>query len=158
MRYKTAKDVMNREVFSVPIGMTVSELADFLAEKEISGAPVVDSQGHFVGVVSVTDVAEAHESGSVVSRGGDPGGDVRGWEDRMSSDEVRELRVQDGSLTVGDIMTPTVYTIPEETLVAQVARTMVAGRIHRLFVTHQHRIVGIVTSLDLLKLLAEESD
>jgi CBS domain-containing protein len=158
MKHKTAKDVMNPDVISVPIEMTVKELVDFLAEKEITGAPVEDAQGHLVGVVSVTDVAGAHESAAVVSQEGNPAGDVRGWEDRMSADEFRQLRVQDGSLTVGDIMTPTVYTVPEETPVAQLARTMVAGRIHRLFVTHRRKIVGIVTSLDLLQLLAEESD
>jgi len=158
MKHTTAKDVMNREVFSVPFTMTVTELADFLAEKEITGAPVVDSQGHFVGVVSVTDVAESHETASVVSGRRDADGDVRGWENRMNADEIRRLQVRDGSLTVGDIMTPTVYTVPEDTPVAGVATTMVAGRIHRLFVTRQPKIVGIVTSLDLLKLLAEESD
>jgi CBS domain-containing protein len=158
MKHKTAKDVMNPDVISVPTEMTVKELVDLLAEKEITGVPVVDTLGHFVGVVSVTDVAEAHESGAVVSQGGDPAGDVRGWEERMSPDEFRQLRVQDGTLTVGDIMTPTVYTVPEETPVAQLARTMVAGRIHRLFVTHRRKIVGIVTSLDLLQLLAEDAD
>jgi CBS domain-containing protein len=57
---------------------------------------------------------------------------------------------------VGDIMTPTVYTVPADTPASELARTMVSGRIHRLFVTRGRRIVGIVTSLDLLKLLFEE--
>jgi CBS domain-containing protein len=43
-------------------------------------------------------------------------------------------------------MTPTVYTVPEDTPASQLARTMVAGRIHRLFVTRGRKIVGIVTS------------
>jgi CBS domain-containing protein len=54
---------------------------------------------------------------------------------------------------VQDIMTPAVYTVRDDAPVAMLARTMVAGRIHRLFVTRGGRIVGIVTSLDLLKLL-----
>ncbi len=40
--------------------------------------------------------------------------------------------------------------------VAELARTMVAGRIHRLIVTRRDNVVGIVTTLDLLRLLYEE--
>jgi predicted transcriptional regulator len=54
---------------------------------------------------------------------------------------------------VKDIMTPTVYTVPEDTTIVEAARTMIAGRIHRLFVTRSGRMVGIVTPLDLLELL-----
>lgn len=54
---------------------------------------------------------------------------------------------------VRDIMTPTVYTVPDDTTVADAACTMIAGRIHRLFVTQHRRVVGIVTPLDLLELL-----
>jgi predicted transcriptional regulator len=56
-------------------------------------------------------------------------------------------------LLVREIMTPTVYTVPDDTPVPDMARAMIAGRIHRLFVTRQHRLVGIVTPLDLLALL-----
>lgn len=156
MKGAAAKDVMNPEVFSVPVEMSVQELVDFLAEKDITGAPVVDREGRFVGVVSVTDVAESPAADSPASV--DPGREPRGWEDRMSRDELRRLGVRNTTLTVGDIMTPTVYTVPEDTPASQLARTMVAGRIHRLFVTRGRRIVGIVTSLDLLKLLAEEQE
>jgi CBS-domain-containing membrane protein len=55
---------------------------------------------------------------------------------------------------VRDIMTPTAYTVPHDTPVSQLARTMVAGRVHRLLVVRNQRVVGIVTSLDLLTLLS----
>lgn len=38
---------------------------------------------------------------------------------------------------------------------SELARAMITGRVHRLFVTRKGRIVGIVTSLDLLRLLCE---
>lgn len=158
MKPATARDVMNHEVYSVPVDMSVLELVDFLAEKEITGAPVVDRAGHFIGVVSVTDVAASPAAGSPLGESGDPSRELRGWEDRMGRDELRRLSVRNGSMTVGDIMTPTVYTVPEDTPASQLARTMVAGRIHRLFVTRGRKIVGIVTSLDLLKLLAVEPE
>ena len=48
---------MNPNVLVVQEDMTVEELARFLVESEISGAPVVDPEGRLVGVVSVTDLA-----------------------------------------------------------------------------------------------------
>ncbi len=74
----------------------------------------------------------------------------------MNPEELRGLHLEDEALLVRDIMTPTVYTVPEETPVAELARTMVAGRIHRLIVTRRDNVVGIVTTLDLLRLLYEE--
>jgi CBS domain-containing protein len=66
-----------------------------------------------------------------------------------NEDEVDEVQVR-------EIMTPTVYTVPDDEPVPQIARAMIAGRIHRLFVTRDQRVVGIVTPMDLLRLLADE--
>ena len=52
MKDLKAKDIMNTDVLSVRDDMTVQELAGFLTEREILGAPVVDSDGEVVGVVS----------------------------------------------------------------------------------------------------------
>jgi CBS domain-containing protein len=85
----------------------------------------------------------------------DPARDVRDWEDQVNREDLRALHVEEGDVLVRDIMTPAVYSVREDASVEAMARTMVSGRIHRLFVTRQRRIVGIVTSLDLLKLLYE---
>jgi len=155
MKALAARDVMNPEVLTVRVDLTVRELAAFLTEHQISGAPVVDRDGRVVGVVSVTDVAEndAERPGLVDDPSG-PGFAVRGWEERMNPEDVRSLHVESDDLLVRDIMTPTVYTVPDDTPVPKLARAMVAGRIHRLLVTRKSRVVGIVTSLDLVRLLA----
>src|SRR6185369_12919234 len=57
MRPITAADVMNPRVLAAAADWTLPELADFLVEHEISGAPVVDAAGRLLGVVSVTDIA-----------------------------------------------------------------------------------------------------
>ena len=148
----TAKDVMNTQVLTVRVDLTVRELAAFLIEKQISGAPVVDANGRLVGVVSLTDVAQNDaERPDLVN----DAASVQGWQDRMNPEDVRPLHIESDDLLVRDIMTPTVYTVPEDTPVAKIARTMVAGRIHRLLVTRRGKaVVGIVTSLDLVGLLA----
>lgn len=139
-----AKDVMTSQILSVREDLTLPELAAFLAENNITGAPVLDGSGKFVGVVSVTDIAESEAASS-------------DWEpgDRVAPGERGGLHVEDGGRQVRDIMTPTVYTVSEDAPVSELARAMITGRVHRLLVTRKGRIVGIVTSLDLLSLLCE---
>ena len=135
------RDVMNTGVLTFRDDGTVAELAAYLMDKEISGVPVVDAKGRLVGVVSVTDIVEQrtreHETTDV--------------------EELRRASQHANNVLVRDIMTPTVFTVPDDTAVAEVARTMIAGRIHRLFVTRGGNVVGIVTTLDLLKLVAHEA-
>jgi len=153
----TAADVMNTQVLAVRPEMTVHELAEFLTENQITGAPVLDGHGHLVGVVSETDITESEgDRAELVRDRSDPEFDVRGWEDKADAEDMRHFHVEGGGLTVGDIMTPAAYTIPHDTPVPKIAQTMVAGRIHRLLVTRESRVVGIVTSLDLLKLLCPD--
>jgi CBS domain-containing protein len=102
----------------------------------------------------VTDVAENDAERPDLAGDRSIPEDVRGWENRMDAEDVRPLHIESDDLLVRDIMTPTVYTVPEETPVPELAHAMVAGRIHRLLVTHRGRAVGIVTSLDLVRLLA----
>ena len=153
----TAADVMNPQVLAVRPDMTVHELAEFLTENQITGAPVLDRNGRLVGVVSETDIIESEsERAGMVRDRSDPEFDLRGWEDSANPDEIRDLHVESADLFVRDIMTPAAYTVPHDTPVPRLAQTMVAGRIHRLLVTREGSVVGIVTSLDLLKLLVTD--
>ena len=122
MKQLVAADLMSHDLIAVQPDMTVHELATFLTDHQITGAPVIDERGRLVGVVSETDIAEA---------------DL----ERVEAQPVRE------------IMTPTAYTVPHDTAIADVARTMVTGRIHRLLVTRGGRVAGILTTLDVLKAL-----
>ena len=112
-----------------------------------------------MGVVSLTDVAEYDaDRADLAGDGSDPARALRGWEDRINPEDVRPLHIETSDLLVRDIMTPVVYTVPEDTPVPRIAHTMIAGRIHRLLVTRHGRVVGIVTSLDLVRLLADGAD
>ena len=168
MRPITAADVMNPVVLTVPDTLSVGELAAFLVEHEISGAPVRDEDGNLVGVVSVTDVAQAATELPPVPAAdahlapGRAGGPVkpdyfaRGWEQRVSAEELGRLRSEHGERTVREIMTPTVYSVPEDTPVSEVAEIMIDSHIHRLLVTREEKVIGIVSTSDLLGLLVEE--
>ena len=134
-----ARDVMVSPVLSVRADQTVSKLVTFLSENSISGAPVLDARGKLIGVVSVADIAEDEPLFRQPESG--------------SRDHGRERRVNGGARHVSDIMTPTFFTIPDDTPASEIAKAMVAGRIHQLLVTRNGQIVGTVSALDLLKLL-----
>jgi CBS domain-containing protein len=152
-----ARDIMSGAVLMVRDDMTVDELAEYLVENQISGAPVVDRRGRPVGVVSLTDIAEARiEARALAADRPRADAAVHGWEAKIEAEEMRRFHIAEGAVHVRDIMTPTIYSVADDTPACDVARTMLSGRIHRLLVTRQGKIVGIVTSMDLLKLLCEE--
>jgi CBS domain-containing protein len=158
MNELTAASVMSANVLTVPPDMTVHELATFLTDNQISGAPVRDGSGRLLGMVSLTDIAEGEADGGrlFVDRS-DPATSVHGWEDEATSEEMRDLHVGGADGFVRDIMTPAVYSVRHDTPVSEVARVMVSGRVHRLIVVRDRDVLGIVTSLDLLKLLTGEA-
>ena len=157
MRPITAADLMNPEVLAVRDDLTVAELAAFLIDNEISGAPVEDRQGRLVGVVSVVDVAAAASEGDD-SEAQRPGSDYyeRGFEDALSQEDIEDLRVERATLSVADIMTPSVYAVPEDATVSEVASMMLEGHLHRVLVTREGKVVGIISTSDLLGLLIDE--
>lgn len=153
-RTRNVKDLMNPDIMTVADEMTTDELARYLIEREISGAPVVDSQGHLVGVVSMTDIgrnmAEPSELGS--SRG--PNFYRDGAID-LTLEDLGQRYVDQRTVTVRDVMTPVIHQVPVTASVAEVARIMVEQHIHRLVVTRGKDPVGIITSMDLLKMVAD---
>jgi CBS domain-containing protein len=150
-----ARDVMTREIVSVAEDATVRELVGLLQEHEISGAPVVNARGKITGVVSLSDVASVSgEREAIAPEHADPDLYVHDWEDKVNPDELRQLHVEEEGLLVRDIMTPRVYTVAADAPLAEVARTLVSGHVHRLLVAERDRLVGIVSTVDLLRSMA----
>jgi CBS domain-containing protein len=156
MRPITAADVMNPRVLAAAADWTLPELADFLVEHEISGAPVVDAAGRLVGVVSVTDIAVALAAESAGARSSDFWKSA--WPEGPSRETLADLAARGVRLTVREIMTPEVYTVAEDTPVSEIALTLVEEHVHRLLVLRAERVVGIVSTSDLLGLLIEEEE
>ena len=156
MRPLIARDVMNPNVISVRDDMTVAALAEFLVDNQISGAPVEDADGRLIGVVSQTDVARSlNGNNQAVLDHSEPSYYLRGWEEKFNAEDLAGLRVAESELTAGEIMTPRIFAVEDETPVATVAEKMIHGHLHRLLVTRERRVVGIVTTSDLLGLLVE---
>ncbi len=159
MKNLTAKDIMNTNVISVGDDMTVHELANFFTEEMISGAPVMNKDGKLMGVVSVSDIIRNDERrAAIVHDKQESHYYLHGWEDDLNEDEIENLHIEeDDTLTVRDIMTPLIFKVPETESISSMADTMIGGRIHRLIVTKDDKAVGIITTLDLLKVIRDYS-
>jgi CBS domain-containing protein len=146
----TAKDVMTRNVITVRDDATLSELVATLTEHMITGAPVVDENEKLVGVVSATDIAlHTTKRTSNIRKDRPPDFYLRGWE--LIEDEFRSFSIEeDAGQVVRDIMTPVIFPV-RRTPGSWRWRTMVGGRVHRLIVMDGDRVIGIVTTLDLLR-------
>lgn len=156
MRPITASDLMNPGVLTVREDMTVRELASFLLENEIGGAPVEDAQGRLVGVVSTRDIAALASGEERPS--GEEGSSFFGpaWEDGLDEEDVEDLQLDLDGLRVASIMNPKIYSVREDATVSEIASLMLKGHLHRLLVTRDDRAVGILTNSDLLGLLVGE--
>ena len=154
MRPITAADVMNPRVLAAAAEWALPQLADFLIEHQISGAPVVDAAGRLLGVVSVTDIAGALAAEGAGARRSDYW--KLAWPEGPSRETLADLAARGVRLSVRDIMTPEVYTVAEDTPVAELAETLVEEHVHRLLVLREEKVVGIVSTSDLLGLLIEE--
>ena len=150
---RNAKDLMNPDIMTVADELTTDELARYLIEREISGAPVVDTQGHLIGVVSMTDIGRsmAEPSDLMSERGSNF---YRDNPMDLSLEDLGQRYVEERALTVRDVMTAVIHQVPVTASVAEVARIMVEHHIHRLVVTQGKEPVGIITSMDLLKMVA----
>jgi CBS domain-containing protein len=150
------RDVMTRSVLTVRADWTIEELKGFLIEHGISGAPVVDARGELVGVVSATDLLRQGETGEGFDRRRAEHLLAEPLERALSRDELRSMYVAAGDgASVRDLMTPVVFQVDEEAPVHDVADLMARGRIHRVLVVRNAKPSGIVSALDLVRVLRD---
>jgi CBS domain-containing protein len=175
------RDIMQRDLVTVSADMTARNLARLLADEEITGVPVVDANDRLVGVVSSSDLVRlaADESGVDVRSHAlgvamDPTVDSDpDAEEPEEPDPYGFFLPEDSpfgrrgalewwpdsefdSVVVRDIMTPITFSVEPDMPVPELCAFLVRGRIHRAVVVEDGRLLGIVTSADVLRAVAEE--
>jgi predicted transcriptional regulator len=144
---------MTPSIKAVPQSWTVDRLARFLTDNEIDGSPVTDDSGDIIGIVTLKDITEFRWNASR------PETEAQLTEDEAC--EARRLRmvIYEGMdklpVEVRDIMTPIVLSVDEDMPVREVAKIMMTEHLHRIFVTLGGKITGIVTTYDLLRIIAD---
>lgn len=144
-----AGDVMTSDVVSVYPDTGVAEIAGLMRDRRISAVPVVDADGHVVGIVSERDLMRRPESQTER---------LPSWWLRLITAPDKQIAdyIKTRGTRAGDVMTATVISVVEDTSVREIARLLEEHRIKRVPVIRAGKLVGIVSRADLLRILAGE--
>jgi CBS domain-containing protein len=152
---KTVADVMSREPITVRAETPLKEAIQILAERRISGLPVIDDTGKLVGIISETDLMW-QETGVT------PPAYI------MFLDSViylknpatydRDLHKALGQ-TVGEVMSKNPVTISPDKSLREAARIMHDRSVHRLPVVEgEGQVIGILTRGDVIRAMAASQE
>lgn len=125
-------DVMQTQLQTIRGTDSLVDAIALLAESHVSGLPVIDEHGRLVGVLSNSDILET------LAEHTDPDGREAVFAETL----------------VQEIMTPRPQTISPDALVKDAAQRMLYLEVHRLFVEHEGRLAGVVSTTDLVRALA----
>ena len=118
---------MQQPVVTCLLEQTLDELLELLSLHRISGLPVVDERGNLLGMVSQSDVAAFLT--------GQP------WRP---------------DTTVAQLYSPTVHSVEPEAKLREVVARMLREHVHRLPVVRSGKLVGLVSTLDVLRVLRDQ--
>lgn len=142
-----ARDVMTKQVVTVPPDASVPEIARLLLERRISAVPVVDADGRVLGIVS---------EGDLIRRPEVAGPRRRSWWLALLSggggDAAEYVKTHGGQAS--EVMSRPAVTVTEDTPAGDIARLLEERRIKRVPVVRRSKLVGIVSRADLLRGLA----
>ncbi|MGA9918746.1 CBS domain-containing protein [Paraburkholderia sp.] len=146
-----ASDVMTSNVISVTPDMTVREVARIFVDNGISGAPVVDPDGHVAGMISEGDLLRRSEIGTEERT-------RTSWLDLWSASHEARDYIKTHAVKVRDVMASGVVSVRPETPLGEVAGILETRRIKRVPVMKAGRLVGIVSRANLVQALASVPD
>lgn len=151
------KDVMTKEVVTVSPDTLVKDASAILAEKNISGLPVVEG-GRVVGIFSEADVLRSIKTTKKNLRLIYPSISSLGiaFQEEVTQREILEAYEEIGNMPVKEVMSRAVETVPPDTALNEAIMKMVQKGINRLPVVDNNRLVGIVTRGDVIRGLAKE--
>jgi CBS domain-containing protein len=149
LKAQTAEELMATNPISLRADATIPEALALMTDRGFSAAPVIEEAGRPIGVLSRTDVL-IHEREQL--RHAVPAEDVY-VEGQRSRHEGFSIEIVD-STRVRDIMTPTIFTVNENSSAAEVVKRMCELKVHQLFVVDDDdSLVGVISALDIVRSL-----
>lgn len=154
---KRAGDLMERDVIVVSPETRILDVHRLFVESEIHGAPVVRDDGAVVGVISTQDLLRIVRDELEPGAGATTSTYFRdqlpysGPDWQCMPNDFQD-RMQE--LTAADAMTRDLVSVAIDATVDEIARTMLEHRIHRVLVIDDGALSGIVSTFDLLRVLA----
>lgn len=175
------RDIMTPSVVTFAADQSLRDAVEVLVACRIGGAPVVEG-GKVIGVLSATDIIE-FESVTPVEHGEEPQDEIdeedeqpeewsegetlsssyfTDWWPTEGPDVAERIASTQGPQwdfladhSVGEAMTRTVCTVDAHLEVSNAAQRMLAASAQRALVTEGGELVGILTTTDILRAVAE---
>jgi predicted transcriptional regulator len=143
----TAGEIMSRNLVVIPREMSLEGAARTLGRSGVTGAPVVDSEGRCIGVLSATDFMTKVEHLHDLQKEKD---------DTVCKPWQIPGCVAESDCRVEDCMTHDPVLVGASVKIGELARMMMDAHIHRVIVvdTATDQPIGIVSSIDILAALA----
>lgn len=136
---RTVQSRMTSEVVSVHPDTPFKQIVHVLATREVGAVPVVDETGALLGVVSAADLTCHEEEPPTLTHllvGG-----------KTAREHVRKSRGR----TARELMSAPARTIGPQEDTCAALREMQRGKVGRLVVVEDGRVVGVLTRSDLLR-------
>lgn len=151
-----AKDIMSKPVRTIERDLALEEAVRVLTDEGYSGAPVINRRGDLVGVITLYDVMTyvAGLERSLGKLGHFYFRSFLRWDG--GSGTAANLDFEDDLLKetpVDDVMTPEIVDVAPDTPLPEVVSKMCERDIHRVLVTKDGKIQGMVTTMDVMKAL-----
>jgi CBS domain-containing protein len=146
--------VMRDAITALTPETSLAAAAKLFAERRVGGAPVVDAGGRVLGVASRSDLLRGAAGGDrrgtsafylmlhgePVISGTHPPGDPSGAPDGV----------------VGDVMNKRVISVAPDSPLRDAVATMLREEIHRLLVLDGDKLVGVVSTMDVLRAMVPD--
>jgi len=140
----TAAQIMTRDVVVARPEETVDEVTKRMLDKGVSGLPVVDDEGHVLGLVTESEIIRLLLPWYVELLG-----DVAFLPEDFEPFE--ELLSEAGDVRVRQIMVNEFVQATEDTTVAELATLMLTKNTRRVLILRGDKLVGTVGRRDVLQ-------
>lgn len=142
-----AHQIMTAEVHTAKPDTNVGEIARLMSTERISGVPVVDDDGHVIGMISETDLMHRAETGTERKR--------KWWISLFIDDDMRARDfIKAHGQQAEHVMSRYIISVPDSARLAEVADILETNDLKRVPVLKAGRLVGIITRGDLVRALA----
>jgi len=139
----SVKEIMNKEPIFIHESRSVEEAVKIMLEHKINGIPVVDSEQHVIGIITLGDLLLKATRSPLFRLW--PYGSYTTTEELM--DEYKKII----GTSVTEVMTKEPMCIHEDELISRAAEIMYDKRIKQLPIIHEETLVGMVTRSDIIK-------
>jgi CBS domain-containing protein len=131
------QEIMTKNAYCASLDTNIAPLIEVFLERCIGGAPVVDSEGRPIGMISKSDLVRV------------------AWQNAASTRDSGDKFHAQKSITARDLMAPVVFCLPDSASVSQAAALMAFEEVHQIpIVDDTGRMAGMVTTLDIMRWIA----